>query len=50
MNKHPSPFVWAYLKEEERERRSSRVISKEHDPRVGEVIGKVPQHERGDLP
>lgn len=33
-----------------RERRSSRAIGREHDPRVYEIVGNVPDHERGGLP
>lgn len=33
-----------------RERRASRVIGRDHDPRVYEIVGKVPEFERGDLP
>lgn len=33
-----------------RERRASRAIGREHDPRVYEIVGNVPDHERGGLP
>lgn len=33
-----------------RERRASRAIGRDRDPRVYEIVGKVPDHERGDLP
>ncbi len=33
-----------------RERRSSRAIGRERDPRVREIVGKVPDFERSDLP
>lgn len=33
-----------------RERRASRVIGRERDPRVQEIVGKVPEHERAGLP
>ena len=33
-----------------RERRNSRVIGRDHDPRVYEIVGKVPDYERGGLP
>lgn len=34
----------------DRERRASRVIGRERDPRVRECCPKVPEYERGDLP
>lgn len=33
-----------------RERRSSRAIGRDHDPRVYECVPRVNQYERGDLP
>ena len=33
-----------------RERRASRAIGREHDPRVYEIVGRCPEFERGDLP
>lgn len=33
-----------------RERRASRAIGRERDPRVREIVGKVPEFERGGLP
>lgn len=57
MKLYPTRLTFSDIQREEfsakpigRERRASRAIGREHDPRVQEIVGKVPDHERGGLP